>query len=297
MNDAASFHFEILSGLYSGLTGTAAVGTTLIGSALDADLVFVEQRLEPHHLRITTLCNSIEIEAVAAKISIEGHENVAAGECVVVSLPAVIHAGEMSIRWSVQQSTQACSIAVPRIWIAALVSVLVGCVGIGASSTMFFNDDSAGALSPDSRPGVELAPKPTLNSLDDRTTQKAAELLQGEVDRAGLRNIKIGSGLGVVAADGIVTPSLVPRWREVQQWFDRHTNGTPPLVNGVVVKEEKALFSIAPEAVWRGAQPYLLIGGQKYFVGALLNDGWTLDRIEEGRVLLSRNGQLAALPY
>ncbi|XSC42316.1 SctD/MshK family protein [Bradyrhizobium sp. RDT10] len=32
-------------------------------------------------------------------------------------------------------------------------------------------------------------------------------------------------------------------------------------------------------------------------MGALLNDGWTVDRIETGRVLLSRNGRLAALPY
>jgi type III secretion protein D len=68
-------------------------------------------------------------------------------------------------------------------------------------------------------------------------------------------------------------------------------------VSAVTTKEEKAPSSIAVEAVWRGSLPYLLISGQKYFVGALLDDGWTVDRIEEGRVLLSRNGRLAALPY
>ncbi|XUJ32400.1 SctD/MshK family protein [Bradyrhizobium japonicum] len=62
-------------------------------------------------------------------------------------------------------------------------------------------------------------------------------------------------------------------------------------------EEEKMPSSIAVQAVWRGSEPYLLIAGQKYFVGALLSNGWTVDRIEDGRVLLSRNGRSAALPY
>lgn len=68
-------------------------------------------------------------------------------------------------------------------------------------------------------------------------------------------------------------------------------------MNGVVVKEDKQPSAIAVEAVWHGTEPYLLIGGQKYFVGALLADGWAVNRIEEGRVLLSRNGRFAAIPY
>lgn len=68
-------------------------------------------------------------------------------------------------------------------------------------------------------------------------------------------------------------------------------------MNGVIVKEEKQPSSIAIEAVSRGPQPYLLVGGQKYFVGALLADGWAVTQIEDGRVLLSRNGRFAAIAY
>ncbi|MGN8544725.1 SctD/MshK family protein [Bradyrhizobium sp. 13971] len=39
------------------------------------------------------------------------------------------------------------------------------------------------------------------------------------------------------------------------------------------------------------------MAGQKYFAGALLSNGWTVKEIEDGRVLLTRNGQLAALSY
>lgn len=87
MNEAASLHFEVLSGPYAGLSGKAAVGTSLIGSGLDADMVFVEQGLEPHHLRITLVGNSIELEALANVSTPEGEGDIAAGERVVLFFP------------------------------------------------------------------------------------------------------------------------------------------------------------------------------------------------------------------
>ncbi|MDE5458934.1 hypothetical protein GWE18_40695 [Bradyrhizobium sp. CSA112] len=295
MNEPASVDFEVLSGLYSGVTGEAPVGTSLIGSGLDADIVFVEQGLEPNHFRLTPLHDSMEIEALAAGVSIEGNGDIAVGKRVVISLPAVVHAGTMSIRCT-QESEQG-SIGLSRVSIIAAALVLLSSVGIATLAVSFLFDGSAGALSPDAPPVAALPPKLTLNGPDDRPLHAAAEQLQEEVNKAGLLNIKIGPGPGVVSAEGTVTPASVSRWQKVQQWFDQHTNGSLTLVNGVIVKEDKPPSSIAVQAVWRGAHPYLLIGGQKYFVGALLNDGWTVDRIEAGSVLLSRNGRLAALPY
>ncbi|WP_065755974.1 SctD/MshK family protein [Bradyrhizobium paxllaeri] len=295
MNEPASVHFEVLSGIYSGVTGEAPVGTSLIGSGLDADIVFVEQGLEPNHFRLTPLHDSMEIEALAAGLSIEGSGDIAVGKRVVISLPAVVHAGAMSIRCT-QDSAQG-SIGLSRVAIIAVALVLLSSVGIATLAISFLFDGSAGALSPGAPPIAALPPKLTLTGPDDRPLNAAAAQLQEEINKAGLLNIKIGSGLGVVCAEGTVTPASVSRWQEVQQRFDQHTNGSLTLVNGVIVKEDKPPSSIAVQAVWRGPHPYLLIGGQKYFVGALLNDGWTVDRIEAGRVLLSRNGRLAALPY
>lgn len=296
MNEAAaSLHFEVLSGLYAGLSGKAAAGTSLIGSGLDADMVFVEQGLEPHHLRITLVGSSIEIEALAAVSAKEGEEDIAAGGRVVVSLPAVVCAGAMSIRWSIQSTVEARSISLSRASILALAIVLLAFLGLGALSIIFFKD--SGSAPSAIAPAAELVPKPGMNRPDDRRAQAAAEVLKQEVDKAGLLDIRVGSGPGFVSAEGTVTPAAVTKWQELQQWFDGRTNGAVALVNGVVVKEDKQPSSIAVEAVWRGNEPYLLIGGQKYFVGALLADGWAVNRIEEGRVLLSRNGRFAAIPY
>ncbi|MBM2715378.1 hypothetical protein JQK88_30075 [Mesorhizobium caraganae] len=298
MNDAVSLHFEVLSGLYCGLTGKASLETSLIGSGLDADIIFVEQGLARHHLRIALLGNSIQVEALAAGLGVEGNRNIAAGECVVVPLPVVIHAGAMSILWSAQDAAPAGSIGIPRrsISVSVLALVLLGSLGIGALSAIFSYYGNAGALSANS-PGAELESKLTNNRADDQTTVAAAKDLQEEVDKEGLLNIKIGSAKGVVTAEGTVTSASATSWQKAQQWFDHRTKGALTLVNGVVIKEEKAPAAIAVEAVWRGSLPYVVIDGEKYFVGALLEDGWTVDRIEDGRVLLSRNGRLASLPY
>ncbi|UVO30278.1 FHA domain-containing protein [Bradyrhizobium arachidis] len=296
MNEAASFHFEVLSGLYAGLSGKAAGRASLIGSGFDADMIFVEQELEPHHLRVTLVGNSIEIEALAAISTSAGEGQVAAGERVVHSLPVVVHAGAMSIRWSMQNAVVDSSVGLSRASISALAIVLIGVVAIGAFSTVFFKV-SAGVQSANAPPAAELAPKLRIVRPNDRHAQDAAELLKQEVVKAGLLDIRVGSGPGFVSAEGTVTPATLAKWQELQQRFDGHTNGALTLVNGVLVKEDKQPSAIPLEAVWRGEQPYLLIGGQKYFVGALLADGWSVDRIEEGRVLLSRNGRFAALAY
>ncbi|WGD51304.1 hypothetical protein QA641_38470 [Bradyrhizobium sp. CB1650] len=297
MNESVSLEFEVLSGLYTGLKGKAAGDGSIVGSGLDADIIFVEQGLEPHHLRIVPQRDSIEVEALAADIRIDGHESITSGERVSVPLPAVVHVGAMSIRWSILDFQPVASSKRSRSSIVALSLILLIPVVIGTVSTIFAPSDSAVALSTESSRAVEIAAKPTVDLFDARAADGIAESLRQQVARAGLLDIKIGAGLGVVTAEGTITPSLVAKWKEIQQWFDHQTNGTPTLVNAVTVKEEKMPSSIAVQAVWRGSEPYLLIAGQKYFVGALLSNGWTVDRIEDGRVLLSRNGRSAALPY
>ncbi|MGV7213421.1 SctD/MshK family protein [Bradyrhizobium sp. UFLA05-112] len=296
MHETNSPHFEVLSGLYCGVTGKTGMGPSLIGSGLDADLVFIEQGLEPHHVRVTPHRNSIEIEAFATEVGIEGRETISPNERVLVPLPTVMHLGEMSIRWSIEGTKQTASTGR---WLAtiALASVLISSVAVGAVSTSFSQSDEVVGLSADVGRGNEVATKPTPKAPYALMTDAAAEELQQEVERAGLFDIKVGSGAGVVTADGTVTPASLPKWQELQQRFDDHGNGAYVLINTVAVKQEKAPSSIAVEAVWRGSDPYLVIAGQKYFVGALLNNGWTVNGIEEGRVLLSRNGRLVALPY
>ncbi|MGY4198796.1 SctD/MshK family protein [Bradyrhizobium sp. USDA 4520] len=295
MNEPHCPRFEVLLGCYSGLTGKVGVGSCLIGSSLDADLIFVEQGLEPHHLRVTPHSNSIEIEALAGDVRVEGHETVLPNAPIVVPLPVVLHAGEMSIQWSIEGLEKAGSIDRRRVSLAGLAMVVISLAAAGTLSTSFVQTDTAAVPSPP--PAADVAPKLALSAPDALVTDATAGLLQEEVDRAGLVGIKIGSGAGVVTADGSITPAALATWQGIQQRFDRNSNGAYTLVNAVAVKDEKTPSAIGIQAVWRGSDPYIVVAGQKYFVGALLSNGWTVNGIEEGRVLLSRNGRLAALSY
>ncbi|MCC8978060.1 FHA domain-containing protein [Bradyrhizobium acaciae] len=296
MNEPHCPRFEVLLGCYSGLTGKVGGGSCLIGSSLDADLIFVEQGLEPHHLRVTPHSNSIEIEALAGDVRVQGHETVLPNAPIVVPLPAVLHAGEMSIRWSIEGLEKAGSIDRRRVSLAGLALVVISFAAAGTLSTSFVQTDTA-AVPSSSPPAADVAPKLALSAPDALATDAAAGLLQEEVDRAGLVGIKIGSGAGVVTADGSITPAALTTWQDIQQRFDRNSNGAYTLVNAVAIKDEKTPSAIGIQAVWRGSDPYIVVAGQKYFVGALLSNGWTVNGIEEGRVLLSRNGRLSALSY
>jgi type III secretion protein D len=135
------------------------------------------------------------------------------------------------------------------------------------------------------------------NQTGEPSGMRAAQALQAELERVGLLNVVVNAGLGIVTAAGTIEPSTVPRWQSVQQWFDERFAGEITLVNGVSAKAEKLPVALGIEAVWRGEQSHLIIRGQKYLEGAVLDGGWIIHRIEPERVVLQRDGRLVAVRY
>jgi type III secretion protein D len=125
---------------------------------------------------------------------------------------------------------------------------------------------------------------------------EAAMALKRDIDKAGLLSIALEPGSGVVRASGTVEPDAAGRWLALQQQFDEHYMGEITLINGVTLKAEK-LPALDIQAVWRGANPHLVIRGQKYSVGAVLDNGWSVKRIEPDRILLERQGRQVAVQY
>jgi type III secretion protein D len=130
-----------------------------------------------------------------------------------------------------------------------------------------------------------------------RAARDAAQDLRLDLENAGLLNIKLEAAVGVVAASGSVAPSAAPQWLALQQQFDERFLGEITLINGVVVKEESVPGALAIEAVWRGPEPHIVVRGQKYPEGAVIESGWAIKRIEADRVVLERQGRLVAIRY
>jgi hypothetical protein len=50
------------------------------------------------------------------------------------------------------------------------------------------------------------------------------------------------------------------------------------------------------QAVWFGERPYIITAeGNRYYKGAILDNGWTVKDIADGRILLAKDGETLAL--
>ena len=68
-------------------------------------------------------------------------------------------------------------------------------------------------------------------------------------------------------------------------------------VAGAFSAPEKLPASLGIEGVWRGPQPYIVVRGQRYLVGAVVDGGWAIRGIEADRVMLEREGRLVAMRF
>ncbi|GLS46842.1 SctD/MshK family protein [Methylobacterium brachythecii] len=127
--------------------------------------------------------------------------------------------------------------------------------------------------------------------------EKASNALKRDVELAGLLNVSAEPSAGAVSANGTIEPSMLGRWQAIQQSFDERFAGEITLVNSVAVKAEKLPASLGIEGVWRGPQPYIVVRGQRYLVGAIVDGGWAIRAIDRDRVMLERDGRLVAMRF
>jgi hypothetical protein len=304
------------AGLYAGTTQSLPAGTYVIGGGVEADVVFMGEGLAPRHAIVVIDGNVARAEALADGVSLAGFGALKVGHPVAVTLPFELSIAGLLMSWSTTAGKSNNTIAAPRerrllsggrLRSAAAFSAAAVTAAVIASNLLAVGSGSAGSFIDSLRPALATTAETTGSGKPERAAplsappasviNDAAEELKDEIERAGLLNITVGSSGGVVVAQGTVEPNVARQWQNVQQWFDGRFKGEVLLVNGVAVKAEKVPSSLAIEAVWRGPQSHLVIRGQKYLEGAMLDDGWTIQHIEAERVVLKRDGRLVAVRY
>ena len=322
-----SLTMSIESGLYVGSSHAFVPGRYTIGSSMDADIVLMEADVEPLHAVIDASGPELQVEALAGRISIGPQKYLATGARQTVATPLRMNIGAVQLHFSraddpsPQSQGGLFGVSMPRSRLlmgAGLVSI----VSIGLMMHSLADvpiAQTAGALHADLRqtllasaanpPDIQLAaftkeavPREREGSLGipdlaSDTVKAAADAMRVEIERMGILNVMVEPGTGIVAATGTIDPKAAAQWQTVQRWFDERFEGDITLVNGVTVKTEKVPVSLSIEGVWRGAHPHLLIRGQKYLEGAMLDGGWAIERIEPEKVLLRREGKLVAVRY
>jgi hypothetical protein len=305
------------AGLYSGTSQDLPAGTYVIGGGVEADVVLIGESLAPRHAIVVIDNDKARIEALADGVSLAGYGALKVGHPVAVTLPFELSIAGVVMSWTRATRNANAALAAAhgsrllsggRLRSAAALSVAAVIIAAIASNLVAVGTGSAGSFIDSLRPPLAAVPAASGGSArPERAAQlraqpagaikEAAEELTREVEKAGLLNVTVEPSGGVVMARGSVEPGVAGQWQNVQQWFDQRFKGEVLLVNGVAVKAEKLPSSLAIEAVWRGPQSHLVIRGQKYLEGAMLDDGWTIQHIEAERVVLKRDGRLVAVRY
>jgi hypothetical protein len=313
---------SIESGLYAGSSHEFTPGRYTIGSSVDADIVLMEADVEPLHAVIDASGPEIQVEALAGRISVGAQKHLATGARQIVAMPLRMNIGAVRLHFSRANDLGPQSRGGPFGPSTSRSRLLmgVGLVSIVSIGLMMHSmadvpiSQTTGAFHGDVRPVLlastanvpdvlpaEVArgavPREREGDLASDKVKAAADAMRAEVERMGILNVLIEPGVGIVAATGTIDPKAAAQWQTVQRWFDERFEGDITLVNGVSIKTEKVPVSLSIEGVWRGDHPHLLIRGQKYLEGAMLDGGWAIERIESEKVLLRREGKLVAVRY
>jgi hypothetical protein len=316
---------SIESGLYAGSSHEFAPGRYTIGSSVDADIVLMEADVEPLDALIDATGPEIQVEAMAGRISVGAQKHLATGARQVVAMPLRMNIGVVQLHFSrandldpqsqggpfgPSRSRLVMGVGLVSIVSIALMMHSLADVPISQTTGAFHGDVRQVLLAstanvpdiPSTEGARDAVPREreggaNVPDLASGKVKAAADAMRAEVERMGILNVLIEPGVGIVAATGTIDPKAAAQWQTVQRWFDERFEGDITLVNGVSIKTEKVPVSLSIEGVWRGDHPHLLIRGQKYLEGAMLDGGWAIERIEAEKVLLRREGKLVAVRY
>jgi hypothetical protein len=143
---------------------------------------------------------------------------------------------------------------------------------------------SVGATEAGPRPIVERAPM---------TLTDAASAFQRYVAGTPFRNtVQISTEAGAVVATGTILPTDQPAWLTARKWFDGHIGSQFALTSSVTTAGALEPPALAIAAVSMEPVPNVVTrDGQHLVVGAVLPNGWSIDRITPQDVTLRGNGR------
>ncbi len=328
MSMTPMFELVVRSGLHLGVQQSLAAGTYSIGRSMDADIVMMDPGLAPVHAHLALDNDGCEVESAAGNVVLNGIQ-IEPGEAWMVSYPADIHLNDVHVRCTRGRTSRRSRSTVMGLAVGSTVTLLAAALvfpglpagvdqaaaGSDRMSTPSLAGCEAGCLikRPDDRTAAsprapllkvalsspEAAPaKPGSNRLVSPAVAvpAAADALRQQLLKAGLMAIEITTDATSITAKGTIDPSALAAWRDIEQWFDRTFGISIVLTSQVEAKSVRRSPPLTVQAIWAGSGSYVIDGrGQKLFEGALADDGWVIEQIEQSRVVLRRGADTLAV--
>lgn len=284
----------VKTGRHTGATEALDAKASVLGSSLDSDIVLTDSSVASAHVRLLPTERGLDVEAIGGDV-VSPKETIAQGNHALLRYPAEISLGDVQIE--VVGMAGASSLSIPQR--AMVIGAAVGFVFfLGARA--YLNEPVQRVQSAASAPVSEGTGPDSQSGRQSVAEAKAAVEAFGEhLQSMGLQSILLTSRPGTVLASGTLEPERKDDWQAAQMWFDGKYGPRLSVQADVVFASRKmAKAPIAIQSVWAGQFPYVIDGdGNKFFEGAKLKDGWRLDKIEDGRILIKRDQDTLSVKF
>lgn len=282
---------SITQGLHQGVSLSLDKTTYIIGSAEHADLLLSDPGIAERHLALRFSGGQVAVEAIGGDVIVVGRHareiKIPMGSGHRAGFPLEIRLGHARLTLSDPAEAQApAGRAVPLWqkkpqWIIALLLMFL-CVGAFAFRGQ--PASPAGIVNHDDMNTSDVA-----KTSEGATAEQARHWLEQQLAAANLHQIKVSEIDGQLGVQGSYDPTNKSQWMSVQQAYDGRFGQQVVMHPNVVPRAEIAKPRVRFQAVWFGANPYVVNeSGKRLYPGAALADDWMLQSIENNQVILAR---------
>lgn len=335
MARADAFLLTVLSGPNAGASAALPKGSGVIGGAAGDSVVL--DGVAPSALRIVLDGQRMRVQAAADGLAlIEGRTTraLANGQAHIGALPAILRLGpDTTIAISRAHPQTTGQVPLRRAVFITAIALMAGLVagvqmpsesggfpGLEAFAARHENPDLASfpkvsgtgisgfgaagmdAASPtptraDPAPATRLhSTSPRLRACAQTCQKEAATTMQHRLEKAGLDGLQITPGDGVLRVSGTLPAGKSARWRDLRHQFETDFGTSLPLIVDIAQGPDMPVLAVA--SVWLGTTPELRTKtGQTLRQGDTTTDGWTVTRIERGRIGLTRDARRVEIRF
>jgi hypothetical protein len=272
------WRLEIADGPNSGAVVSLAPGRYRLGSDTGDDIVLADRDVAPSHAVLQLAADHGNITPLADGIVLQ-RSALKTGQPKMLKPGAVVTIGGTRIR-------VAGTAAAPRPQGRTVITACLAVLGLMGAALVYH-----GAM-PVTVGATEVGAPATLAHSQATLTQAVAEFRRYLAGTGLAQTVRINAGGDAVVASGTIAPGDRGSWLDAQKWFDGHISSRFALrdtlnVVGAVDPPQLAIAAVSMEPV-----PNIVTqDGQHLVVGAVLPDGWHIDRITLDDVILSRSGR------
>lgn len=290
----------VLTGLNAGARVKLPAGNVTLGGAADDDIV-----LDGFDRTALELTLGKDAARVMPRIDGVGLEDAApgrAGEASRAALPCMIQLDDST-------SVHVCRLSAerrkrPMGTMLLFFLCLVGALVLASAQIEFRTPVPANARTALPEPLPASAPAPEVQraaAVIERPTcvdceSEAAAFLQAEIAEAGLVGLVAEPADGALRVTGSYAPAMASRWRQIRRAYDQRWSNHVPLIPALTEAISDPPIRVA--SVWLGEPREIVTEtGQSFQIGETVKDGWVVEGIETGYVLLIRGATSARIDF